>query len=127
MAVVTRAAAGAARAEKSRVTLPPVTRRRMRKKRNTMVSRVVIGFVVVGALIGYVGIYAQVTMCGYNSAALARQTRQLETENQAVSAQIEALSSPERFAAAAEKAGMVQSPNPIYLSVSGRTKVARAD
>jgi cell division protein FtsL len=71
--------------------------------------------------------YAQVALYGYQRAELSRLTRQAEMQNQALRAEIQTLSSPERLAEAAKNAGMVPSTKVVYIPGPGSVKVAKAE
>jgi cell division protein FtsL len=80
------------------------------------------------SLLGYIGMYAQVTMYGYRKAELARELRKVDMQNQALKAEIQMLTSPDRLAAVAESAGMVQSSKIVYIASPGSTvNVAKAE
>jgi cell division protein FtsL len=101
--------------------------RKLRKKRNRTFLK---GFAYVFGLIslfGYIGVYAQVTSCGYRRAELQKQIRQAEVENSALRAEIEMLSSPGRLSAAAQGAGMTASADSVFIGGQESTRVAKAE
>lgn len=112
--------------EKQHKATPTVSRRR-RKKQGVIMARTVLCILVMVSLLGYIGLYAQVTIYGYKRAELARSLRQVEMENQALKAEIQTLSSPDRLAAVATANGMQQSVDVVYISERGAVRVARAE
>jgi cell division protein FtsL len=95
--------------------------------RNALVFRAAICIIGGISLLGYIGLYAQVTMYGYSRADLSRQIRQAEMENQALKAEIQTLSSPDRLAAAAQGAGMEPGVQVVYVHRPVNVKIARAE
>ncbi len=126
MAVATKTAPAVTRTEYRREVVSPVIKRR-RKKRNVVVVRVIAGTIALFGLLCYIGLYAQVTIYGYHKAELSSQIRQMEMQNQAIKAEIQTLSSPDRLAATAIEAGMVPGVDVVYISAPKKVKVARAD
>ncbi|MEN6370877.1 MAG: hypothetical protein ABFD64_02595 [Armatimonadota bacterium] len=106
--------------------LPPISRRH-RKKRGIILVRTVFCALAMVSLLGYIGLYAQVTIYGYKRAELVKNMRQIEMENQVLRAEIQTLSSPEHLAEAASAAGMTPGSDAVYISTRGDVKVARAD
>lgn len=126
MAVAARESVASAKTE-HRQQVGARARRKHKKRRNTAVARVTTCSVVMLCLLGYVGTYAQVTRCGYHRARLAQQIRQAESENRALRAEIQMLSSPARLTSAAMAAGMSQGAAPQFIRAQETTKVAKAD
>lgn len=124
MAVATKTAP-AAKTEQRRKSAP--VSRGCRKRRSAMLRRTILCALGMISLLCYVGLYAQVTLYSYHKSDLARQTRQIEMENQALRAEIQMLSSPERLAAVAVGAGMLPGSDVIYIYPDGGVKVAKAD
>jgi len=120
------AAKVAPKIEKQHKAMPPVSRRR-RKRQGIIVTRMVLCVLAMVSLLGYIGLYAQVTIYGYKRAELARSLRQIEMENQALRAEIQTLSSPDRLAGVAAANGMQQSVDVVYISERGMVRVARAE
>ncbi|MEN6521381.1 MAG: hypothetical protein ABFD46_09580 [Armatimonadota bacterium] len=106
--------------------LPPISRR-YRKRRGVILARTVFCILAMVSLLGYIGLYAQVTIYGYKRAELVKNMRQVEMENQALKAEIQTLSSPERLAEVASATGMTPGSDVVYISTHGDVKVARAD
>jgi cell division protein FtsL len=126
MAIAARAVPKAATTE-YRQQVPARVHRKHKKKRNSKVMRWAVYSVVLLGLIGYVGIYAQVTRCGFTSADLSRQIRQTKMENQGIKADIQVLSSPDRLAAAATAAKMIPSKDSLFIGTHETTRVAKAN
>jgi cell division protein FtsL len=106
--------------------VPPISRR-YRKRRGVILARTVLCTLAMVSLLGYIGLYAQVTIYGYKRADLSRSMRQIEMENQALRAEIQTLSSPDRLSAVATASGMTPSSEVVYISTQGDVRVARAD
>lgn len=126
MAVATRTVPAVTGKKRERTAAPPVSRRHM-KRRSVVMSRTVVCILGILLLLCYIGLYAQVTTYGYHRSDLTHQIRQLDMENQALEAEIQMLSCPQRLAAAAVAAGMEPSSDFIYVSVPGKVKVAKAE
>jgi len=105
---------------------PPVSRRRKRM-RSVILARTVSCVLGMLFLLGYVGLYAQVTLYGYRRADLANQIRQAEMVNQDLRAQIQILTGPDRLAAVAATAGMEPTMKVVCIPAPARVKVAKAD
>ncbi|HOK53931.1 MAG TPA: hypothetical protein PKV43_05660, partial [Armatimonadota bacterium] len=99
---------------------------RQRKRRNALIFRSVLAGLLLVFSLGYIGLYAQVTLYGYRRAELGRQIRQIEMENQALEAEIQTLSSPERVSALAVQSGMKPRDDVVYISPSESISVALA-
>lgn len=126
-ATATKTASAAAKTEYRQSDVLRVSRRH-RKRRNAVFVRTLAGVVGMVSLLGYIGMYAQVTMYGYRRAELTRQLRQVDMQNQALKAEIQMLTSPDRLAAVAQSAGMVQNTKIVYIASPGSTvNVAKAE
>lgn len=125
MAVAMKSAATVAKTEQKQKKLP--VSRRHKKRRNAKMVRTVVSLLGMVFLLGYVGLYAQVTLYSYRGDDLTRQIRQAEMQNQALKAEIQTLASPERLAAAASEAGMEPSTDVIYVIPPQQVKIAKAD
>ncbi|MBI2842804.1 MAG: hypothetical protein HYX78_05335 [Armatimonadetes bacterium] len=126
VAAVKTAPGAAVKVENNRKAAPRVSRRR-RRMRGVAFTRAVACALGVLFLLGYVGLYAQVTMYGYRRAELSRQIRQAEMENQALRAEIQTLSSPDRLAEAALATGLEPSAKCVYISTPRSMKFAKAE
>ena len=126
MVTGTKTAAPAESAQRRQQPTPQVSRRR-RRKRAAAITRSVICALGIVFLLGYISLYAQVTLYGYRRAELTRQIRDLEMQNQGLRAEIQMLSSPERLSTAAIEAGMVPSASVVYIPRPAGVTVAKAD
>jgi cell division protein FtsL len=102
-------------------------KRRAAKRKRSGVCRILLLAAAVALILGYVGIYAQVTHAGYRRAALLSELRQQRLENEALRVQFQNLTSPERLNAAAQAAGMLPSTEISYIGAPKPIAVARAD
>lgn len=127
MAVAARTAPKASVTERQQQKVSPLISRRHRKRRGVILARTVFCTLAMVSLLGYIGLYAQVTIYGYKRADLVKSIRQIEMENQALRAEIQTLSSPERLAGVASAAGMMPGSDVVYISTRGDVRVARAD
>ena len=126
MAVATRTVPVVTGRTRERVVAPPVSRRH-KKRRSVVMSRTVACILGMALLFCYIGLYAQITTYGYHRSDLTRQIRQIDMESQALEAEIQVLSSPDRLAAAAIDAGMVPSSDVVYISTPGKINVAKVE
>lgn len=130
MATATRTAPAAVRkaaALAAAARIPQQESRRRRRIRSARLSRAIICVICGLFLLGYIGLYAQVTTYGYRRAELARRIRQSEMENEALKAEIQVFSSPDRLAAAAASAGMEPGNKAEFIVRGGEVKVASAE
>ncbi len=128
MAVAARAeTAAVTRAEVRQQDVVPRSVRKHRKRRKAIFIRGVACIVGIVSLLGYIGLYAQITRLGYMRSDLAKQTRQVTMENEALKADIQILSSPDRLSAAADAAGMEPGSSMLYIAVPGGVRVALAE
>ena len=96
------------------------TVRRVRVRRRTRIdfrrfSRFLLCVLTLASLFGYVSIYANLTVAGYNRSKLLDMCRQERLDNQRLKLRWDALSSPNYVVSAAEKAGMVYATQYDYL------------
>jgi len=126
MVTAARVAPAVVGVEQPRPAAPQVSRRR-RKSRRVVFARTLFSILAVLFLFGYIGLYAQVTIYGYHGADLARQIRQIETENQALRVEIQTLSNPDRLGAVAVGAGMQPRAEVVYIPVPRPVEVAKAE
>lgn len=125
--VATKPAPVAARTEyREKQKALPVSRRRKRRH-SVIVARSVI--CTLGAIFafGYIGLYGQVMIYGYHKAEVAKQMRQAKTENQALRAEVQILSSPDRLAAVAVSGGMQPAKEVLYITTPANVNVAKAN
>jgi len=114
------------------VAVEPTKRKRAwrscwrRISRNQMGSVVLSMLIALGILLGYVGMYAKVTKNGYCRSRLSVQVRETRVENQRLRADIQMLSSPDRLAQIAVRAGMQFSGEFDYVRPRPTVVVAEA-
>lgn len=102
-------------------------KRRVVKRKRSGVCRILLLAAAVVLILGYVGMYAQVTHAGYQRAALLSELREQRLENEALRVEFQNLTSPERLNAAAQAAGMLPSTEISYIDSPKPVALARAD
>ncbi len=120
-------AAVAAKIEYQSPPSTPRSQRRLKRKRKTAILGVVASIVGLVGPFCYIGMYAQVTRCGYNTAALQKQIRQAEAENASLTTEIQMLSSPGRLSSAAISAGMAPSVQSVFIGGQESTRIAKVE
>ncbi|MCE5324142.1 hypothetical protein LLG46_12625 [bacterium] len=89
--------------------------RRLRYARFKRVMKILMPVVCVAMLFGWVAIYANVTVTGYNRSKLTAQLRAERLQNERLKVECSRLSSPHIVTVAAEKAGMVYATQYDYI------------
>ena len=89
--------------------------RRLRFARLRRVLKIFFPLLFVGMLFGWVAVYANVTVTGYNRARLTAQCRAEKLRNERLKVEYSRLSSPHIVVAAAENAGMVYATKYDYI------------
>ena len=96
------------------------------RKRNGMRKSLLLA-AAMALILGYVGMYAQVTNAGYQRAALLSELRNQRIENEALLVEYRNLTDPKRLQAAAESADMQLGTEISYISSPDPVAVAKAD
>lgn len=107
--------------EKRSTSSNPRARKRVRvrapfKVRLARVSRLIVSVLVLAFVFGYVNVYANLTMTGYNRSKLMTVCREEKLKNERLKVQWNSLSSPHKVVTAAEKSGMVYASDYDYLN-----------
>lgn len=89
--------------------------RRLRYARFKRVVKMLMPVIGVAMLFGWVAVYANVTVTGYNRSKLTAQFRAEKLKNERLKVECSHLSSPHIVTAAAEKAGMVYATQYDYV------------
>ncbi|MHB9037336.1 MAG: hypothetical protein ACYC64_11775 [Armatimonadota bacterium] len=89
--------------------------RRLRFVRLRRVLKMLFPLLFVGMLFGWVAVYANVTVTGYNRARLTTECRTEKLKNERLKVEYSRLSSPHKVVAAAEQAGMVYATQYDYI------------
>lgn len=98
--------------------MPRAVRTRVRRRRRSRFSqfiRMLMPVVGVAMLFGWVAIYANVTVTGYNRSRLTEQCRIERLKNERLKVECSRLSSPHKVTAAAQKAGMIYATSYDYI------------
>ncbi len=94
------------------------TRTRVRRRRRSRFSqfvKMIMPVVGVAMLFGWVAVYANVTVTGYNRSRLTEQCRVERLKNERLKVECSRLSSPHKVTAAAQRAGMIYATRYDYI------------
>ncbi|MCE5313619.1 MAG: hypothetical protein ABFD49_01500 [Armatimonadota bacterium] len=89
--------------------------RRLRFARFKHGLKMLLPVIAVVMLFGWVAVYANVTVTGYNRARLTAECRAAKLMNERLKVEYNRLSSPHKVVAAAEKTGMVYATDYDYV------------
>lgn len=102
-------------------------RRSARRRKQSGLRKILVLASAMTVLLGYIGVYAQVTHTGYRRAELLTELRSERLENEALRVEIQQLTSPDRLASAAQMAGMLPGTEMNFISSPEPVAVASAD
>jgi len=101
--------------------------RRRRKAFRAVALRVIVSVLLIGFVIGYIGVYAQLRLYGYKKCEYVKEQRRLVAENLSIRAEIDKLSEPDRVSSIAEQDGFVAGSDVYRLGQVSSVKLAKAE